>query len=263
MVHDGEKVRVREPTERHVARLCVCWFHTCRHTIPVEPITHNAKSAPEQAVPSNTKEQAVPSNTKRLEAEPSSRTRSSSLSVWTQFTGVNWYKKNGHPKGMPLGTRMLAGSILASSEQAWEPMAPSSVNFCRTRAPCQIGEDCFIGVRLQWCGRATEKETVREGVLTAQCDSILCMLVSNLQQVQETRASILAHKQMLIMKPKPCTSRGVSGSADVGPAGCVRLTRSSNTGAACWIMARISWSVISNKGISEIASSRSFSRSPL
>jgi hypothetical protein len=32
---------------------------------------------------------------------------------------------------MPLVTRMFA-----SSEHAWDPMASSSVNFCRKRAPC-------------------------------------------------------------------------------------------------------------------------------
>jgi hypothetical protein len=48
-----------------------------------------------------------------------------SFSVWTQIT-VPTGKKSGHPRGMPLVTHMLA-----SSEQAWEPMASSSVNFCR------------------------------------------------------------------------------------------------------------------------------------
>jgi hypothetical protein len=39
-------------------------------------------------------------------------------------------KKSGHPRGMPLVTRMFA-----SIEHAWDPMAFSSVNFCRKRAP--------------------------------------------------------------------------------------------------------------------------------
>jgi hypothetical protein len=38
---------------------------------------------------------------------------------------VNW-QKSGHPRRMSLVTRLLA-----SSEQAWEPMASSSVDFCR------------------------------------------------------------------------------------------------------------------------------------
>jgi hypothetical protein len=39
-------------------------------------------------------------------------------------------KRSVHPRGMPLVTCMLA-----SSEQAWEPMASSDVNSCRKRAP--------------------------------------------------------------------------------------------------------------------------------
>jgi hypothetical protein len=45
--------------------------------------------------------------------------------VWTQFT-VSTGKRSGHPRGMPLVTRMFV-----SSEHAWDPMASSSVNFCR------------------------------------------------------------------------------------------------------------------------------------
>jgi hypothetical protein len=44
--------------------------------------------------------------------------------VWTQFT-VQPGKRSELPRGVPLVTRMLA-----SSEQACDPMASSSVNFC-------------------------------------------------------------------------------------------------------------------------------------
>ena len=47
------------------------------------------------------------------------------FSVWTQLT-MSTGKKSGHSRGMPLVTRLLA-----SSEQAWEPMVSSSVNSCQ------------------------------------------------------------------------------------------------------------------------------------
>jgi hypothetical protein len=47
------------------------------------------------------------------------------FSVWTQFT-VQTGKKSELPRGIPLVTR-----VFASSEHAWDPMASSSVNFCR------------------------------------------------------------------------------------------------------------------------------------
>jgi hypothetical protein len=47
------------------------------------------------------------------------------FSVWTQFT-VSTGKRSELPRGMPLVTR-----VFASSEHAWDPMASSSVNFCR------------------------------------------------------------------------------------------------------------------------------------
>jgi hypothetical protein len=51
-------------------------------------------------------------------------------SVWTEFT-VIMVRGSAYPRGMLLVTGMLA-----SSEQAWEPIASSSVNSCRKRAPC-------------------------------------------------------------------------------------------------------------------------------
>ena len=53
------------------------------------------------------------------------------FSVATQFT-VSTGKRSELPRGMPLVTR-----VFASSEHAWDPMASSSVNFCRKRAPCR------------------------------------------------------------------------------------------------------------------------------
>jgi hypothetical protein len=50
--------------------------------------------------------------------------------VWTGFT-VPTGKRSEHPRGMPLVTRTIA-----SNEHEWEPMASSSANFCRKRAPC-------------------------------------------------------------------------------------------------------------------------------
>jgi hypothetical protein len=47
------------------------------------------------------------------------------FSVWTQCT-VQTGKRSELPRGMPLVTRGFA-----SSEHAWDPMASSSVNFCR------------------------------------------------------------------------------------------------------------------------------------
>jgi hypothetical protein len=49
-----------------------------------------------------------------------------------RFDGVygSTGKRSEHPRGMPLVARLLD-----SSEQAWEPMASSSVNVCRKRAP--------------------------------------------------------------------------------------------------------------------------------
>jgi len=47
------------------------------------------------------------------------------FSVLTEFTVVT-VRGGGYPRGLPLVTR-----VLASSEQAWEPMASSIVNFCR------------------------------------------------------------------------------------------------------------------------------------
>jgi hypothetical protein len=56
------------------------------------------------------------------------------FSVWTQFT-VSTGKKSELPRGMPLVTRAFA-----SSEHAWDPMASSSVNFCRkTRTVPSVG----------------------------------------------------------------------------------------------------------------------------
>jgi hypothetical protein len=45
--------------------------------------------------------------------------------VWTEFTASTG-KRCELPRGMPLVTR-----VFASSEHAWDPMASSSVNFCR------------------------------------------------------------------------------------------------------------------------------------
>jgi hypothetical protein len=45
--------------------------------------------------------------------------------VWTEFTASTG-KRSELPRGMPLVTR-----VFASSEHAWDPMASSSVNFCR------------------------------------------------------------------------------------------------------------------------------------
>jgi hypothetical protein len=60
--------------------------------------------------------------------------RTLSCSVWTQVT-VPTGKSSERPRGMPLVTRLLA-----SSDQAWEPMASSSVKwFVWKRALCLQG----------------------------------------------------------------------------------------------------------------------------
>jgi hypothetical protein len=55
----------------------------------------------------------------------------STFSIRTQFTVLTG-KTCGHPRVMPLVTRMFA------LKHAWDPMASSSVNFCRKRAPCHL-----------------------------------------------------------------------------------------------------------------------------
>jgi hypothetical protein len=66
------------------------------------------------------------------------------FSVWTQFT-VQTGKRSELPRGMPLVTR-----VFASSEHAWDPMASSSVNFCRkTRTVpnvCQLYDELGAGL---------------------------------------------------------------------------------------------------------------------
>jgi hypothetical protein len=53
------------------------------------------------------------------------------FSVWMQFT-VPTGKSSGLPRGISLVTRMQE----LPSGHVWDPMASSSVNFCRKRAPC-------------------------------------------------------------------------------------------------------------------------------
>jgi hypothetical protein len=53
------------------------------------------------------------------------RSMAMAFSVWTQFT-VQTGVRSELPRGMPLVTR-----VFASSEHALDPMASSSVNFCR------------------------------------------------------------------------------------------------------------------------------------
>jgi hypothetical protein len=66
------------------------------------------------------------------------------FSVWTQFT-VSTGKKSELPRGMPMVTR-----VFASSEHAWDPMASSSVNFCRKTRTVQctnLSEVCSVCLR--------------------------------------------------------------------------------------------------------------------
>jgi hypothetical protein len=68
------------------------------------------------------------------------------FSVWAQFT-VPTGKRSEYPRGMPLVTR-----VLASSEQAWEPMASLSVKFFRKRASYRWGSVLAqAGAGVAWC----------------------------------------------------------------------------------------------------------------
>jgi hypothetical protein len=63
----------------------------------------------------------------RLQQPATKSDLASAFSVWTQYT-VQTGKRSELPRGMPLVTR-----VFASSEHAWDPMASSSVNFCRKK----------------------------------------------------------------------------------------------------------------------------------
>jgi hypothetical protein len=62
---------------------------------------------------------------------------SRAFSVATQFT-VSTGKRVKLPRGMPMVTRMFA-----SSEHAWDPMASSSVDFCRKTRTVHYNLCCF------------------------------------------------------------------------------------------------------------------------
>ena len=122
------------------------------------------------------------------------------FSVWTQFT-VQTGKRSELPRGMPLVTR-----VFASSEHAWDPMASSSVNFCRkTRTapdPGQCSSSPFI--------RHTRISiTVEPSVVCAsgRCQSLWLAMQRRARISITVEPSVVWHGQQIVSTGKKVDAR--------------------------------------------------------